>query len=148
MDGPDPAVLVVQAPLTEGEGGGPLLNDRGDLVGVVSGKTGPQQQVAFCLTAGEVQAFVNENRLRWEPESAAALVQRGMVFAKARQYDRAKADFDAALRLDGDYAPAWSERGRIFYLQGDDDAAVRDCGRAIELGPENGRPPTAGGRRH
>ena len=52
MEGPDPAVLVVQAPLTEGEGGGPLLNDRAELVGVVSGKTGPQQEVAFCLTAG------------------------------------------------------------------------------------------------
>ena len=136
MEGPDPDVLVIQAPLTEGEGGGPVLNDRGELVGVVTGKTGPQQQVAFCLTAGEVQAFLKENRLRWEPESAPALVQRGMVFLKARQYDRAQTDFEAALRLDAAYAPAWSERGRAFYLQGDDDAAIRDCGRAIASDPK------------
>jgi len=135
-EGPDPMVLIVQAPLTEGDGGGPLLNDRAELVGVVTGKTGPQQQVAFCLTLDEMRAFLNENRLRWEPESAAALVQRGEVFLKARQYARAHADFEAALRLDADYAPAWSERGRAFYLQGDDDGAARDCGRAIELDPK------------
>ncbi len=80
MEGPDPDVLIVQAPLADGEGGGPVLNDRGELVGVVSGKTGPQQQVAFCLTAAEVRGFLDENRLRWEPDSAPALVQRGDVF--------------------------------------------------------------------
>ena len=48
------------------------------------------------------------------------------------------ADFDAALRLDANYAPAWAERGRANYLQGDDDAAIHDCGRAIELDPKSG----------
>ncbi len=135
-EGPEPAVLVVQAPLTEGEGGGPVLDDRAELVGVVSGKTGPQQEVAFCLTAGEVRSFMDENRLRWEPASAPALVRRGMVFTKARQYVRAAADFDAALGLDPNYAPAWAERGHAYYLRGDDDAAIRDCGRAIRLDPK------------
>ena len=136
MDGPDPDVLIVQAPLADGEGGGPVLNDRAELVGVVSGKTGPQQQVAFCLTAGEVRGFIDENRLRWEPDSAPALVQRGDVFLKARQYDRAAADFDAALRLDAHFAPALCERGRAEHLRDDDDAAVRDCGAAIEADPK------------
>ncbi len=136
MEGPDPDVLIVQAPLADGEGGGPVLNDRGELVGVVSGKTGPQQQVAFCLTAAEVRGFLDENRLRWEPASAAALVQRGDVFLKARQYARAMADFDAALRLDAHYAPALCERGRAEQLQGDDDAAIRDGGAAIEADPK------------
>jgi len=135
-EGPDPAVLVVQAPLTEGEGGGPLLDDRAELVGVVSGKTGPQQEVAFCLTVDEVRSFMDESRLRWGPASAAALVRRGMVFTKARQYVRAVTDFDAALRLDPNYAPAWAERGHAYYLRGDDDTAIHDCGRAIELDPK------------
>ena len=138
MEGPDPAVLVVQAPLTEGDGGGPLLDDRAELVGVVSGKTGPQQQVAFCLMGGEVRSFMDENRLRWGPVSAPALVQRGMVFTKARQSARAVADFDAALRLDAKYAPAWAERGRAFYLQGDDGTAIADCSQAIALDPKSG----------
>ena len=134
-ESPDPTVLIVQAPLIEGDGGGPLLNDRAELVGVVTGRTGPQQQVAFCLTLDEVRAFLNENRLRWEPASAAALVQRGDVFIKARQYARPHADFDAAQRLDSHYALAWCEQGRTFYLQGDDDAAVRLRPRR-RIGPE------------
>jgi S1-C subfamily serine protease/lipoprotein NlpI len=132
-DGPDPAVLVTQAPLAAGDGGGPVFDDHGDLVGMVSGKTGPQQQVAFLLTADEVRDFLEENRTRWAPADAAALCRRGAVFTRARQYDRAVADFDAALRLDAKFAPAWAERGRADYLQGDDASAVRDCTRAVEL---------------
>jgi len=136
MDGPDPNVLIVQAPLADAEGGGPVFNDHGDLVAVVSGKTGPQQQVAFCLSAGEVRGFLDENRLRWQPESAAALVQRGDVFLEARQYVRATADFNAALHLDVNFAPALCERGRAAYLLYDDDAAVRDCSAAIAADPK------------
>ena len=136
MEGPDPDVLIVQAPLADGEGGGPVLNDRGELVGVVTGKTGAQQQAAFCLTAAEVRGFLDDNRLRWEPDSAAALVRRGDVFLKARQYVRAVTDFDAALRLDARYAPALCERGRAEYLQDDDGAAIRDCSAAIEADPK------------
>ncbi len=135
-DGPDPAVLIVQAPLTEGDGGGPLLNDAAELVGVVTGRIGPQQQVAYCLPIDEVRAFLNENRLRWEPASAAALVERGEVFLKARQFARAHADFDAALRLDRRYAPAMSASGHAHYVEGDDNGAIRDCALAVEWDPK------------
>jgi tetratricopeptide (TPR) repeat protein/S1-C subfamily serine protease len=130
-DGPDPAVLAVQAPLTPGDGGGPVFNDRGDLVGVASGKTGPQQQVAYVLTAEEIRGFLDENRVRWAP--AAALVARAAVFVKARQFDRAIADLDAATQFDSHFAPAVAERGHVRYLQGDDAEAIRDCDRALEL---------------
>jgi tetratricopeptide (TPR) repeat protein len=132
-DGPDPAVLVVQAPLTAGDGGGPVFDDEGDLVGVMTGKTGPQQQTAYCLTADEVRDFLAECRARWVPADAAGLCARAAVFVKARACDRAAADLDAALRLDPRYAPAWAERGRVAYLRGDDAGALRACGRAVEL---------------
>ena len=136
MEGPDPDVLIVQAPLADGEGGGPLLNDRGELVGVVSGKTGPQQQVAFCLTAAEVRGFLDENRLRWEPDSAPALVQRGTC---SRRPGSTPAPRPTSTRPCGWTAAMprpCAERGRAEHLQCDDDAAVRDCGAAIEADPK------------
>jgi tetratricopeptide (TPR) repeat protein len=135
-EGPDPDVLIVQAPLADGEGGGLVLNDRGELVGVVSGRTGPQQQAAYCLAASEVRGFLEENSPRWDPKNVEALIQRGGVFLKARQYALAMADFDAALRIDAHCASALCERGRAEHLQDDDDAAVRDCGAAIEADPQ------------
>ncbi len=88
MDGPDPAVLIVQAPLGEGDAGGLALDGRGDVAGIISGKVGPQQQVAFCLAAAEIQTFLDDNRPRWDPQSAADLCARGVLFVKAGQLDR------------------------------------------------------------
>ena len=143
MEGPDPDVLIVQAPLADGRGRRAVLNDRGELVGVVSGKTGPQQQVAFCLTTAEVRGFLDDNRLRWEPDSAAALVRRGDVFLKARQYARATTDFDAALRLDPITPRPWRARpGRLPSGR----RAMRPCATAGRRSkrPRRWPPPTAG----
>jgi tetratricopeptide (TPR) repeat protein len=134
-EGPDPAVVIVQAPFGGGEGGGPLLDQRGEVAGVVSGKTGPQQQVGYALAAGEVAAFVAENRPRWAPASAAEWCRRGALFLQARRYQRARLDFDAAIRLDPRHAPAFSGRGRAYHLEGDDDRALADCTRAVRLDP-------------
>jgi tetratricopeptide (TPR) repeat protein/S1-C subfamily serine protease len=135
-DGPDPSVLVVQAPLGEGDGGGLVLDERGQVVAVITGKSGPQQQVAYCLDAAEARALLRENEARWKPRGTAALCDRGAVFVKARQYDRAIVDYTEALRIDPTSARACSERGRTYLLKGDLIAAVRDCSRALELDPQ------------
>jgi tetratricopeptide (TPR) repeat protein len=131
-DDPDPAVIVIQAPLTENDGGGLLLDERGDVAGMVSGKVGAQQ-VAFCLAAVEIEAFVAEQETRWQPRTAAALCERGAIFLKARLYERAQRDFTDAITLDGKCAAAYSERGRVRFLQGDLDAALADCDQALAM---------------
>jgi S1-C subfamily serine protease/tetratricopeptide (TPR) repeat protein len=134
-DEPDPAILLVQAPVQDGDGGGPLLDDRGEFVGVVSGKGGPQQLVSYCLTAEEVLAFLEEKRPLWSPRDAAELCARGALFTKARQYERAVLDFTAALRADPAYARAFAERGKAYQLQGEHDKALADCDAALKLDP-------------
>jgi tetratricopeptide (TPR) repeat protein/S1-C subfamily serine protease len=135
-DGPDPAVVVVQAPLSEGDGGGPVLDEQGRVVAVITGKSGPQQQVAYCLGVAEVRDFLRDNEARWNPRGAGPLCDRGDLFLKARQYDRAILDFTEALKADPTCARACSERGRAYLLRGDLAAAVRDCTRALELDPK------------
>jgi tetratricopeptide (TPR) repeat protein/S1-C subfamily serine protease len=135
-DGPDPAALVVQAPLSDGEAGGPVLDGRGRVVGVVAGKSGPQQQVSCCLEVEEVRGFLAENRARARPQGAAELSDRGALFTRARLYDRAIADYTEALRAEPASARACCERGRAYFLKGDAAAAERDCTRALELDPK------------
>src|SRR5262249_37089477 len=47
-------VVVAQLPLSDGDSGGPVLDDRGRLVGVVTGKDAPQQLVAYLLDVREL----------------------------------------------------------------------------------------------
>jgi tetratricopeptide (TPR) repeat protein len=134
--GPDPAVVIVQAPLGEGDGGGLVLDARGDLAGMISGKVGPQQQVALCLAVSEIRAFLDDQRPRWDPRNAADLCSRGVIFVKAGHLDRALQDFSDALQLDPNFAIAYSERGKVFRLQGKLDDALADCDRAVRLDPQ------------
>jgi tetratricopeptide (TPR) repeat protein len=134
-EGPDPAVLLVQGPLSEGEAGGALLNERGELAAMVTGKAAPQQQISYGLDPAEVRAFLAEARPHWLPDSVADLCRRGVLFTRARQYDRALADFAEALRRGPNYAPAYRDRAGAYYLQKQDDRTLADCERALQLDP-------------
>jgi S1-C subfamily serine protease/Flp pilus assembly protein TadD len=132
-EGANPGVLVVQAPLQEGEGGGPVFDGKGELVALTSGKVGPQQQLAYALVAEEVRAFLAESRPRGEPRSAAEFVQRAWIHVQARQFDRARQDADRAIALDAGYAPAWGVRGWVEHLDGGDASSLADLDRAVRL---------------
>jgi tetratricopeptide (TPR) repeat protein/S1-C subfamily serine protease len=132
-DSPDPAVILVQTALGEGEAGGPLLDDRGTVIGVVSGKSAPQQQIAYAVSAVEVRTFLDETKSSWRPATPADWCARGAVFIKARLYDRALADFDAALAADATFALACSERSHTNLLRGNADLALADAERALRL---------------
>lgn len=134
-EGPEPAVVQIQAALTEGEGGGPLLNDDGAVVGIVSGKSTPQQQISYALALAEVQAFLAESRPRSRPKDAAEYLLRASLFVQARHYPRALADLDESLRLDAKQALAHAERGRVLHRLGDDDRALAACDEAVRLDP-------------
>ncbi len=133
MDGPEPAVLLVQASVTEGEGGAPLLNDRAEWVGIVTGKSAAQQQISYVLSAVEVRGFLEENQAKWQPRTAAEWCERGAVFVEARLYDRALIDYNAALEAEPNSALACSARAGVHHLRGRDDLALADAERAIRL---------------
>jgi tetratricopeptide (TPR) repeat protein len=51
-------LVVAQSPINEGDSGGPLLNDRGELVGVAAAVRWQAQLASVCIDVGEVKAFV------------------------------------------------------------------------------------------
>lgn len=66
---------------------------------------------------------------------AAALVARGTLRAEQSQFARALADFGRALRLNGDSAEIYFQRGLVHQASGAFDVAVRDFDRALALQP-------------
>lgn len=66
---------------------------------------------------------------------AEALITRGSLRAEAGQHVRALADFGRALRLGGENAQVYFERGLVHQASGAFDVAVRDFDRALALQP-------------
>ena len=53
-----------------------------------------------------------------------------------KEYDKAIADYDEAIRLDPKYAVAYHNRGNAWYLKHEYDKAIADYGEAIRLEPK------------
>jgi tetratricopeptide (TPR) repeat protein len=78
------------------------------------------------------------------PSNAHAFYRRGDWYARKGDHDRAIQDYDEAIRLDPNYVPALTGRGRSYDKRGqlydskfDWDRAVRDFSEAIRIDPEN-----------
>src|SRR3954451_20848803 len=62
---------------------------------------------------------------------------RGIAYGKAGDYDRAIADFDAALRINPNHMRAYLNRGNANFSRRDYDRAVADFSQAIRIEPRN-----------
>jgi S1-C subfamily serine protease/Flp pilus assembly protein TadD len=133
-------VVIAQLPLSDGDSGGPVLDDRGRLVGVVSGKDAPQQLVGYLLDVREVRAFLEATRLLREPRGAAEFLGRAALYARLHLSTQAVADCDAALKLDPKNVAALVARSRALVMGGDAAQAVADCDAALRLDPKSVAP--------
>jgi tetratricopeptide (TPR) repeat protein len=68
---------------------------------------------------------------------AAKLCGRGLALLQIAEYDKALADFEAALKLEPDDALAHYGRGRVRRARRQPSEAMRDLTRAIELAPSS-----------
>jgi tetratricopeptide (TPR) repeat protein len=65
---------------------------------------------------------------------------RGIRHRANNDYDRAIADFDAAIKLDPTLATAYGQRGWTFYQKRDFDRAIADADEALRLDPKLDQP--------
>jgi tetratricopeptide (TPR) repeat protein len=74
--------------------------------------------------------------LQANPADFNALANRGIGLRVSGEYDRAIADFDAAVRVNPDIAGLYLERGLAYEAKGKHLLAIRDFGEAIQRKPE------------
>jgi len=60
---------------------------------------------------------------------------RGVAALENKDYDNAIKNFDEAIKLDGNYGPAFGYRGTVWLKKADYDKAIKDFGEAIRLNP-------------
>ena len=63
---------------------------------------------------------------------------RGTIYLSEGAYALAIADFDSAMRLKSDNAPAYTARGSAYAATGDTRSALSDFDEAIRIDPSNG----------
>jgi tetratricopeptide (TPR) repeat protein len=132
-DREDEALAVtLELPPRAEDSGGPVVNDRGEVVGTLCDKEGPQQQVSYAVAASEMRAFLAEMRPWWDPRTAADHRRRGALFTHTRHHEQALADYTRALQLDPDHATTYSDRARVYLRKGEADKALADCDRALQ----------------
>lgn len=149
------AVLVCQLPAQTGSPGGAVVNEAGDLVGIVSAKESAQL-VGYAVAAEEISAFLDVARMdrpartlpgllaRIEalPEcflrgAALTLAQRADQELNDSQLEAADRDARAAIALDVDCGLARLCRVSLLLMKGRKDVAQEELDGAVEKGPFN-----------
>ena len=90
---------------------------------------------------GDCGALI-DNEKTAKPDRLKALTARAGVFTRKEQLDRAIADCDAALQLEGAQADLLKTRGELWWKKGDRPKALADFAAAIKANPDH---PTARG---
>ena len=79
----------------------------------------------------------SEEAIRLDPNLALAYLNRGLIFEAKGDWERAKADWDTAIRLDPKDGRPYIDRATYFlYKKGDVDKATADTEEAIRLCPK------------
>ena len=111
--------------------------------------TSIEQQVAACTRLIKLGANTKASAVpKAKSNLAWAYVRRGGAYTDGRDYARAIADFDAAIKLDETSAEAYSGRGLANYYQGAFDQAIQDENQAVALSPKAAGPYRVRGYAH
>jgi tetratricopeptide (TPR) repeat protein len=127
------AAILLELPPRAEDSGGPVVNDRGEVLGILSDKEGPQQLVSYAVAGSEVRAVLNETRRWWDPRTAADHRRRGALFTRTRNHEQALADYIRAIELEPDHAETYSARARVYLRMDKVEKALADCERALQL---------------
>src|SRR5262249_44996115 len=78
-----------------------------------------------------------DNALAKDPKLVVALVHRGQVSLRAKDYDKALGDFSRALELDPKADAAYGWRGETYLAKGDDKLAVIEFRKSLAINRAN-----------
>lgn len=145
-------VLVCQLAAQAGSPGGPVLNDRGELVGILSGRESTQL-VGYAITSEEITVFLDvsltdrsaktlaglrgrfeELPLRFRSAAAKRLALVAEGYRVEVKFTEAKQHCDIALSLDQGCVLARTVRARIFIDQHQPTDALAELDAAVEKG--------------
>ena len=140
-------IIQITAPVSHGNSGSPLLNMRGQVIGIVTVKVTNGQNINLALGVARITSLKKvqlmsfdqigaRNRSVTQPELLAELWYRGGIDSLwLGNYDSALSYFETAANRNPRRPETWIQIGYCKVKQGRNDEAIRAYRRALQLKP-------------
>ena len=131
--------IQMTAPISPGSSGGPVLNEKGEVIGVSVATYRGGQNLNFAVPSNNLKALIAQlGSAKPLPEgkqsiSAETYFRWGNAMYNLGLYQDAIANYDAAIRLKTDYVEAYNNRGKAKHNLKQYLPAIKDYDTAIEL---------------
>ncbi len=135
--------IKTQALVKPGYSGGPVVNEAGEFVGVVTGGRMQEAQEVWCIDVSEVRDVLSlvldqprQARRLVYPQSSVDFKDLGLYYLNKDQLDRAITQFTTAIQLDPKNLHATYHRGVAWSRKGDWEKAIADLTTVIQRDPQ------------
>jgi tetratricopeptide (TPR) repeat protein len=140
-------IIQITAPISPGSSGSPVINMRGEVVGVATLQLSDGQSLNFAVPSDRVvQLQAGQNRTlgelvvatrRSQRASAERFYMQGLGFLSRDDCDKALPYFKKATDADPEYADAWAQTGFCNGMMGRHTEALKASRQAIRLKPDS-----------
>ena len=137
--------LQMTAPISPGSSGGPVLNSKGEVIGISFMTLVGGQNLNFAIPSRYLTELLTESKPAKplaegnRSISAETYFTWGNTKSYLGDYKGAITDYDSAIRLKPDYAKAYNNRGTAKHQLGQHFAAIADFDIAIRLKPDSAK---------
>lgn len=139
-------IIQITAPISPGSSGSPVVNMRGQVIGVATLQAAEGQSLNFAvpseriaqLKSGDLQTFASLNTETQKNRRAAAqsFYSQGLGILSRDEYAKAVGYFEKATEIDPNYAEAWYQAGFCYGMLGRHADALRVSKQAAKLRPD------------
>ena len=140
-------IIQITAPISQGSSGSPVVNMRGEVVGVATLQLTDGQSLNFAVPSDRVvQLQAGQNRTlgelvvatrRSQRSSAERFYMQGLGFLSRDDCEKALPYFKKATEADPEYADAWAQTGFCSGMLGRHAEALKASRQAIRLKPDS-----------
>jgi tetratricopeptide (TPR) repeat protein len=138
-------IIQITAPISPGSSGSPVVNMRGQVIGVATLQAAEGQSLNFAvpseriakLKINEVKTFtvLKAESVENKRASAESFYSQGLGFLSRDDYSRAITLFEKAVAIDQEYAEAWYQVGYCYGVLGRHKEALEASKKAAQLRP-------------